>query len=81
MVEAGLEPPESEGGDDAHEGARGEGDGGTDHHVRHGAHSHAAGEGRAGHVHYVDSVAAESSTNASSHVSSGREGFGRIPSR
>ena len=63
MVEAGLEPPEPEGGDDAHEGARREGDGGADHHVGHGAHGHAAGEGRAGHVHDVDSVAAEISRN------------------
>ena len=66
MVEAGLEPSEPEGGDDAHEGARGEGDGGADHHVGHGAHGHAAGEGRAGHVHDVDSVAAEISRNATS---------------
>ena len=63
MVEAGLEPSEPEGGDDAHEGARGEGDGGADHHVGHGAHGHAAGEGRAGHVHDVDSVAAGISRN------------------
>ena len=44
-VKVRLELPEPEGGDDAHDGAREEGDGRADHHVRHGAHRHAAGEG------------------------------------